>query len=182
MTKKVFLIDNFDSFTFNLAYEFESRGCEVEVWRNDIDVNQFLTFVNEHAGPKLIVISPGPGTPKEAGCCIQVIQQAKDIPLFGVCLGHQAIIEAFGGVVERAKEIVHGKASTAVCEGKKYQVGRYHSLVATCVPDCLEVTAMCDDLVMAVRHKERPIIGVQFHPESILTTEGRILFDGLLSD
>lgn len=186
----VLLIDNYDSFTFNLAEEFESRNCQVEVWRNNVSAERALQIIGEREGPKLIVISPGPGTPAEAGSSIELVQKSEGkVPIFGVCLGHQAIVEAFGGVVGRAESVRHGKMSNLEHQGKsifaglpeRLSVARYHSLAATKMPDCLEVTAYCDRVVMALRHREWPIIGVQFHPESILTTEGGHLIENVLA-
>lgn len=187
MKKKILLIDNFDSFTFNLAEEFESRNCDVQVWRNNLPVESVFEMIDHQT---LVVISPGPGTPREAGCCIELIQQMKGrVPIFGVCLGHQAIVEAFGGVVGAAESIMHGKTSVITHDGAglfanlptRLQVARYHSLCATSIPDSLRVTANFNNLVMALEHKTLPIWGVQFHPESILTTEGGLMIDNVLS-
>ncbi len=177
----VLLIDNFDSFTFNLVDELRRRGAEVQVWRNDIDAALALRQALALPEPRLIVISPGPGAPKDAGCSVELIRLAKGrVPVFGVCLGHQAIIEACGGTVGAAREIVHGRASALTHDGQgvfaglpsPMWVGRYHSLAASVVPPDLRVTAQCQDTVMAVTHTSAPIIGVQFHPESILTPRG----------
>ncbi|MCP4605729.1 MAG: aminodeoxychorismate/anthranilate synthase component II [Proteobacteria bacterium] len=185
----VLFIDNFDSFVFNLVDEFARRDCRVEVWRNNISADQALEIAVDLPAPRLIVLSPGPGTPAGAGCCVDLVRKAPfHMPIFGVCLGYQAIAEAFGGEVTRAGEVVHGKASTIVhnkCglfEGlsSPMTVGRYHSLMAGTVPKELEVTARFEDMVMGLKHTERPIEGVQFHPESILTPLGGKLIDNLL--
>lgn len=189
----VLFIDNFDSFTFNLVDELEKRGATVEVWRNDIAPERARDIALAMPAPRLVVLSPGPGAPADAGCCVALIRlvAAADapIPLLGVCLGHQAMIEAFGGEVGFAGEVVHGKAAAIEHDQSgpfadlpsPMTVGRYHSLVATRVPDELVVTAKSRDLVMAVRHRSAPIVGVQFHPESILTPAGGRLMDGVLA-
>ena len=191
---KILLIDNFDSFTFNLVDEFQRRGCQVEVWRNDVGVDRALSILERWSGPRLVVLSPGPGAPAEAGCCIELIRACTK-PLFGVCLGHQAMIEAFGGTVGGAGEIVHGKSSPIVHQGEgpfaglpsPMSVARYHSLAATEVPPQLKVTARGasapqgrDTIVMAVEHVSQRMFGVQFHPESILTPMGGRLLDNVL--
>ncbi len=186
----VLFIDNFDSFVFNLVDEFARRGCQVSVWRNDISIDKAITLAMELPAPRLVVLSPGPSTPAKAGCCVELVRQAPaDLPIFGVCLGHQAIVQALGGEVGRASEIVHGKASPITHDGKgifeglssPMAVGRYHSLVASKVPEHLEVSAQHGEMTMAVRHKARPLVGVQFHPESILTPHGGRLIDNILS-
>ena len=187
--KKILFIDNFDSFTYNLVDEFEKRGCLVEVYRNSISMEKFAEVMKEFE-PNLIVISPGPSTPKSAGNIIPIIQKyAEKVPLFGVCLGEQAIIEAFGGVVDKAPETIHGKPSIVEHDSKgvfkgipnNFQVGRYHSLCGTVIPDCLVVSARSKSgVVMGVRHKKFFVEGVQFHPESILTPEGGKIIENLL--
>ena len=188
---KILMIDNFDSFTHNLVDEFEKRNCKVLVYRNNIDIENFDKIV-EKIDPKLIVISPGPGTPKDAGLSIDVVRSyAGKIPIFGVCLGHQCIIEAFNGVVDRAPEVFHGKPSKVTHDNKTIyknlenplQAGRYHSLAALKVPDELEVSAKTDsNIVMGVRHKKFFVEGVQFHPESILTPTGSLIIKNLLGE
>jgi anthranilate synthase/aminodeoxychorismate synthase-like glutamine amidotransferase len=174
----ILLIDNYDSFTYNLAHLFGELGAEIVVRRNDaIDPDEA-----ERLAPSHLVISPGPGRPAEAGVSVEVVRRlSKRVPTLGVCLGHQAIVEAFGGEVGQAKRLVHGKASEIRHDGRglfrglpeRFDAGRYHSLAVTRVPDCLEVSATCsDDEVMAVRHAELPVDGVQFHPESVLTPVG----------
>ena len=174
----ILLIDNYDSFTYNLAHLFGELGCEVEVRRNDA-----VTATEAEAlGPSHLVVSPGPGRPADAGVAVEIVRRlAGRVPTLGVCLGHQAIVEAFGGEIGRARRLVHGKASPVRHDGRgifaglpeEFEAGRYHSLAATSVPDELEVSATCaDNEVMAVRHRELPVDGVQFHPESVLTPVG----------
>jgi anthranilate synthase/aminodeoxychorismate synthase-like glutamine amidotransferase len=172
------LLDNYDSFTWNLAHLFGELGAEVRVVRNDaIDPDEA-----ERLGPSHLVISPGPGRPKDTGVSLEVIRRlGPTTPTLGVCLGHQAIVEVFGGEVGQAKRLVHGKAAAVEHDGRglfaglprPFDAGRYHSLAATRVPDELDVCATTDDgEVMAVRHRELPIDGIQFHPESVLTPAG----------
>jgi anthranilate synthase component II len=187
-------IDNFDSFSFNLVDELKKRGATVEVWRNDVPAERALDIACALPSPRLIVVSPGPGAPSEAGSCIAIIRRAAErgVPLFGVCLGHQAIVEAFGGEVGFAGEVVHGKAGRVVHDGTGLFAGlpspmfaaRYHSLAARRVPECLRVTARLEgerDVVMAVEHREARVAGVQFHPESILTPRGGQLLDRVVA-
>jgi anthranilate synthase component II len=179
----VTLIDNYDSFTFNLVHYLGELGAEVKVHRNDkVSVAEVIA-----AQPDAIVISPGPCTPHEAGICLDLIREASsEIPIFGVCLGHQAIGEVFGGDVVRAPVPVHGKMSEISHRAETifrgingpFRATRYHSLVVKreTFPDELSVTAETDGLVMALSHKSRPVHGVQFHPESIESEHGhRIL-------
>lgn len=187
----VLFIDNFDSFTYNLVDEFEKRDCEVMVYRNNIDMKVIDSVIKKFR-PRLIVISPGPGIPRQAGNSIEIIQRYhKTIPIFGVCLGHQCIIEAFDGRVSRASEIVHGKSSSinhdneGIFKGieSPFQAGRYHSLAGVDIPYCLEISARTDDrdIVMAIKHKEHDVIGVQFHPESILTPVGGLIIENIIN-
>ena len=186
---KVLLIDNYDSFTYNLYQYLCELGAEVTVVRNDaITVEQARSLA-----PEFIVISPGPGTPRDAGISIELIRAlGPSTPILGVCLGHQAITEAFGGVVTRAPELMHGKASKVAHDGSgvfdglpsPFSAIRYHSLCAApeAVPDSLEVTAHSDSgVIMAVRHRTYPVHGVQFHPESILTEHGKELLRNFLA-
>jgi anthranilate synthase/aminodeoxychorismate synthase-like glutamine amidotransferase len=177
----VLLIDNYDSFTYNLAHYLEELGAEVTVLRNDaVDADSA-----EAMGPTHLVISPGPGRPAGAGATVEILRRlGPTTPTLGVCLGHQAIVEAFGGEVGQARRLVHGKASLVHHSGEglfaglpnPLEAGRYHSLAAARVPDELEVTARTEDgEVMAVRHREYPVNGIQFHPESVLTPNGRDL-------
>jgi anthranilate synthase/aminodeoxychorismate synthase-like glutamine amidotransferase len=174
----ILLIDNYDSFTYNLAHLFGELGAEVDVRRNDaIDADEA-----EQLKPSHLVISPGPGRPADAGATPEIIRRlAPRIPTLGVCLGHQAIVEVFGGEVDRAKTLVHGKASVISHDGlglfrglpDDFIAGRYHSLAATSIPEELDVSATCGEgEVMAVRHRELRVDGVQFHPESVLTPIG----------
>ena len=174
----ILLIDNYDSFTYNLAHLFGELGAEVIVRRNDaIDADEA-----QRLAPSQLVVSPGPGLPGAAGNTEEIVRRlAPSTPTLGVCLGHQAIVEVFGGAVGPARELVHGKACSVRHDGRglfaglpgELEVGRYHSLAATRVPDELEVSARAEDgEVMAVRHRELPVDGVQFHPESVLTPQG----------
>jgi|TARA_B100002003_G_C13999309_1_gene482480 anthranilate synthase/phosphoribosyltransferase len=185
----VLFIDNFDSFTYNLVDEFAKRGCQVLVYRNNTPLEKINQVVKDFM-PRLIVISPGPSSPSEAGNSVELIKEyAGVLPLFGVCLGHQCIVEAFGGDVGKASEIVHGKPSSIEHDGKSifsglenpFQAGRYHSLTGLNIPSCLEVSANSNGVVMGVRHKKYFIEGVQFHPESILTREGGKMIENLIS-
>jgi anthranilate synthase component II len=182
----ILLIDNYDSFTYNLAHLFEELGAGVMVIRNDkIDADEA-----ERLAPNHLVISPGPGRPEDAGATVEIIKRlGPRVPTLGVCLGHQAIVEAFGGEVGQAQRLVHGKASEIAHDRRglfsglpdPLQGGRYHSLAATRVPDGLEVCATTDDgEVMAVRHRELPVDGIQFHPESVLTPDGAALAKNFL--
>ena len=177
----ILLVDNYDSFTYNLAHMFGELGAEVVVRRNDeIDADEA-----ERLAPSHLVVSPGPGRPAGSGVSPELIRRfAGHVPILGVCLGHQAIVEVFGGEVDRARELVHGKASPVRHDGRglfeglpdEFDAGRYHSLAATRIPDVLEVSATSGDgEVMAVRHRELRIDGVQFHPESVLTPVGSLL-------
>ena len=184
------LLDNYDSFTYNVYQLLTNLGAEVEVVRND------MTTVNEirKKNYKGIVISPGPGLPKDAGITEELIRElGGEVPILGICLGHQAIGEVFGGRVVRAHEIVHGKASPIRHHGTGIyhnihagtQVARYHSLIIEheSLPDVLEITSDLDDgTIMGVRHKTLPIEGIQFHPESILTRDGRTMMENYLTD
>lgn len=185
----VLFIDNFDSFTYNLVDEFAKRNCEVIVYRTNISMEKINEVIKNNK-INLIVISPGPGTPKEAGNSINIIKKySGHIPIFGVCLGHQAIIEAFGGVVGSAKKIMHGKASK-ITHNKKtifenlenpVSIARYHSLAGTKIPKVIEVTSKTKDgEVMSIKHKKYFVEGVQFHPESIITTRGGKIIENLI--
>ena len=184
------LLDNYDSFTYNIYQLFSDIGAQVEVIRSDkISIDGIRA--NGYRG---IIISPGPGIPQDAGISEEVIRQlGGEIPILGICLGHQAIGEVFGGRVVRAGEIVHGKASPIRHSGtglhrdipNPTEVARYHSLIIAreSLPDVLDVTSQLDDgTIMGVRHKTLPIEGIQFHPESILTPEGRRMMQNYLTD
>ena len=183
------IIDNYDSFTYNLVQYLGELGETIEVRRNDrVTVAEIETELR----PERIVISPGPGTPDDAGVSLRVIEHfAGKIPILGVCLGHQAIGRAFGGKVVRAAELMHGKASEIYHDGKTifsgleehFLAGRYHSLVVDreTLPKCLEVSAYTtDDVIMGLRHRTLKVEGVQFHPESILTADGKKLLANFL--
>ena len=174
----ILLVDNYDSFTYNLAHLFGELGAEVVVRRNDaVDADEA-----ERLAPSYLVVSPGPGRPVNAGASLEIVRRlGPSVPTLGVCLGHQVVVEAFGGEVGQAKRLVHGKPSEIQHDGcglfeglpKRFEAGRYHSLAATAIPDCLEISATCaEGEVMAVRHRELPVDGVQFHPESVLTPLG----------
>ena len=187
--RKVLFIDNFDSFTYNLVDDFCKRQCEARVYRADTELDE-LKRVAEEFKPDLLVISPGPGTPDTAGVSLTALGHFKDkLPIFGVCLGHQVIVRYFGGKVGHAPKPMHGKPSRVTHNGEgifagvenPLQAGRYHSLCALEMPDCLEKTAEFEGVVMGVRHKELPIFGVQFHPESILTPAGGKIIENILS-
>ncbi|HEY2144949.1 MAG TPA: aminodeoxychorismate/anthranilate synthase component II [Steroidobacteraceae bacterium] len=188
MSPKILLIDNYDSFTYNLVQAFLVLGAEVDVHRNDaITVEQAMRQDHTH-----LVISPGPGTPKDAGVSMAMIKAfAGRIPIFGVCLGHQSLVEVFGGKVVRAGRLMHGKVSKVSHDGKKlyegmrqeFEAGRYHSLIAEpdSIPAELEVTSRTDrGEIMGVRHRTFRIEGVQFHPESVLTPDGPMLMGNFL--
>ena len=185
----IILIDNYDSFTWNLVHYLGELGAETVVHRNDkISVGQVMS-----AKPQAIVLSPGPCTPNEAGICLELIERAAgELPIFGVCLGHQAIGQAFGGEVVRAPILMHGKLSPITHDGKGvfselpsgFEATRYHSLTIEpdSVPECLDVTARTDDgVIMGLQHKELPIHGVQFHPESIASQHGHTLLRNFLN-
>ena len=183
---KLLMVDNYDSFTWNLVHLFEELGAEVAVYRNDaITVEEA-----EALEPDRLVVSPGPGRPADAGVSVELIQRlGPRVPTLGVCLGHQAIVEAFGGQVGQAKALLHGKASRVRHDGigifaglpEEIEAGRYHSLAAVEVPDELVVVAHTDDgEVMAVRHRTHRIEGVQFHPESVLTPDGAAMAENFL--
>ena len=183
------LIDNYDSFTYNLAHRLGELGATVKVVRNDA-----VTVADvERLGPTRIVISPGPGRPESAGISVELLQRFQDrVPILGVCLGHQALAVAFGGRVDRATTPMHGKTSTVAHEGAHlfaglggpFDAGRYHSLVIPrdAVPQGFVVSAWVagDHTIMGIRHERRPIHGVQFHPESVLTPVGHRLLQNFL--
>jgi para-aminobenzoate synthetase component 2 len=183
------VIDNYDSFTYNLVQYLGELGEQVEVRRND---RVTIDEIESELRPKRIVISPGPGTPDGAGITLDVIERfAGLVPILGVCLGHQAMGQAFGGRVIRAPQLMHGKASEVIHDGKtifaglsdRFQAGRYHSLIVEkdSLPSCLEISARTsDDVIMGLRHREMKVEGVQFHPESILTAEGKQLLANFL--
>ncbi len=179
----IVFVDNFDSFTYNLVDQFRSLGHSVTIYRNNIPAERIEQAVNELENP-VVLLSPGPGTPSEAGSMPELIQRIKGkVPMIGVCLGHQAIVEAYGGTVAGAGEIIHGKVSMMEHQNhatyanlpSPLAIARYHSLVATKVPEELTVTAEVDGLTMSVVHERDKVCGFQFHPESIMTTYGATL-------
>ena len=191
---KIFMLDNLDSFTYNLVDEFYQLGFHPEIYRNTLSADFIYQKMEEHVestGEQVIlVLSPGPGNPSQAGCLMALIEKsAGNFPMIGICLGHQALVQHFGGSVGRANAIVHGKSSfvqhneNGAFSGiaNPLSVARYHSLMATTVPSSLVVTAKTDDVVMAIEHKSLPIIGFQFHPESILTNYGSDLLSNAMN-
>ncbi len=189
MAKNILLIDNYDSFTYNLVHYLSALGATVEVIRND--AKRASDIIGSK--PDGIVISPGPATPNEAGICLELITLNNgQIPLFGVCLGHQSIGQAYGGKVVRAAQVMHGKTSAVTHTNKGIFAGiaspftatRYHSLIVekASLPDCLEVTAeTADGAIMALQHKTQPVFGVQFHPESIASEYGHDMLRNFLN-
>ena len=181
----ILFLDNFDSFTYNLVDQFRVLGHQVKVYRNHCDLEQIVqTALN--TPNTVLALSPGPGTPQEAGILLPLIQRLKNtIPIIGICLGHQALIEAFGGKVVHAGEVLHGKVSKINHDGQAMfrdianpmPVARYHSLMGSELPDELIVNADYNGIVMAIRHPNLPICGFQFHPESILTVQGSKLLE-----
>ncbi|MET1255962.1 aminodeoxychorismate/anthranilate synthase component II [Aliikangiella maris] len=186
------MIDNYDSFTYNLVNQFRLLETQVVVYRNDTPIEQIFNrkninaFNNENS---VIVISPGPGNPDSAGNSLAIIEQfAGKIPILGICLGHQAIVQHFGGKVVQAKQIIHGKADNIFYQPhpvftdlpNPFRAARYHSLVGSQLPECLSVIAQTEDEVMAVQHRDLKILGYQFHPESVLTTFGSQLLKASL--
>ncbi|GLX86932.1 glutamine amidotransferase [Thalassotalea loyana] len=185
---KIFMLDNLDSFTYNLVDEFYQLGFKPEIYRNTLSADFIFNKMCEHQASTgenvILVLSPGPGNPTQAGCLMALIEKAAGkFPIIGICLGHQALVQHFGGEVGRANAIVHGKASFVEHQEKgafdgianPLSVARYHSLMATKMPEQLITTAKTDDIVMAIEHKTLAIIGFQFHPESILTNYGSAL-------
>lgn len=184
----ILMIDNYDSFTFNIVQYLEQMGEKVEVYRNDKITTQQIRYLK----PKAIFLSPGPCTPNEAGISLRVIQEFhKEIPMMGICLGHQSIGQAFGAEIVSASRIMHGKTSSIGHDGKTifaglpnpFTAGRYHSLLVRpeTLPDCLEVSAQTDDgEIMGLRHKAFPVEGIQFHPESVLTPQGKRIIRNFL--
>ncbi|MFN0155227.1 MAG: anthranilate synthase component II [Gaiella sp.] len=183
---KLLMIDNYDSFTYNLVHLLEELGAEVIVRRNDAITPDEAAAL----APDRLVISPGPGRPADAGVSLELVRRlGPTMPTLGVCLGHQAIVEAYGGTVGQARALLHGKSSEITHDGatvysglpERLVVGRYHSLAATSVPDVLTVTSRtADGEVMGVRHATHPVEGVQFHPESVLTPDGPAMLRNFL--
>ena len=189
MTRQVLLIDNLDSFTFNLVEAFERLGCAVRTFRSAIPAQEALAMAQD--SQSLIVLSPGPGSPNQAGCCLELIGLALGkVPLLGVCLGHQAIVQQAGGTVQRAATPVHGKAVAMEHDGagpfaglsESLRVGRYHSLCTRQVPSRFTVHAAIDGMAMAISDRAARQTGLQFHPESILTTQGDRMLANILEE
>jgi anthranilate synthase/aminodeoxychorismate synthase-like glutamine amidotransferase len=196
--RKVLFVDNFDSFTYNLVDDFCKRDCQARVYRADTELDE-LKVLADAFSPDLLVISPGPGTPDTAGVSLSAVGYFKDkLPIFGVCLGHQVIAQYFGGKIGHAPAPMHGKPSRVTHNQKgifadlenplqaadlenPLQAGRYHSLCIRKLPDCLKQTAEFEGVIMGLEHKELPIYGVQFHPESILTPAGGKIIENVLS-
>jgi len=189
MTANVVLIDNFDSFTYNLVDQFRACGNEVTIFRNEVRLEVVEKALDMEENP-VLVFSPGPGHPRDAGCMPELIERFRgQVPMIGICLGHQAIIEAYGGTVGNANEVFHGKPSliSHTSEGMfqgmpcPLQVARYHSLAGTMIPDDLKVVARMDDTIMAVLNEPDRVCGFQFHPESVMTPRGIALLENTLS-
>lgn len=190
MSNTLFLLDNFDSFTYNLVDQFRSLGHEVKIYRNSISAEAIKQQIDQCENNPVVVLSPGPGNPSEAGCLLELIRLCRgQYPMIGICLGHQALVQQYGGIVGRAEEIMHGKASSINHNGQlmfaglsqPLPVARYHSLVATEVPSSLTVNAEFNGMPMAIIQPEDKVIGFQFHPESILTSEGAELLKNTLA-
>lgn len=189
MARTIFLLDNFDSFTYNLVDQFRSMGYPVKIYRNNLSAPQIKAQMDECSDP-ILVLSPGPGAPHDAGCMLELIHLCRaQIPIIGICLGEQAIVEYYGGCIGRAHETVHGKASLIRHNGKHMfanlpqplPVARYHSLVAEQTPEQLTICAEYEGMPMAVMHEQDRVIGFQFHPESILTSSGERLLQQTLA-
>ena len=185
----ILLIDNFDSFTYNLVDQLRTFGHNVVIFRNNVLVEQLVTKVNSLEQP-IVLLSPGPGAPSEAGCMPELLKQLRGkVPIIGICLGHQAIVESYGGTVGQAGEILHGKASAITHDNLgmfsqlpcPLPVARYHSLVGSNIPANLTVNATFNGMVMGVRNDTDRVCGFQFHPESILTTQGAKLLEQTLA-
>ncbi len=181
VSTKLYMLDNLDSFTYNLVDEFKTLGFEPIIYRNTVSADYIFRQMQQETDPVLLVLSPGPGAPKNAGCLMALIALSLGkYPIFGICLGHQALVEHYGGKVDRAGEIVHGKASLVEHLGSgpfanlasPLPVARYHSLVATRMPENLQLLAWYNELPMAVANRSDQTLGFQFHPESLLTSKG----------
>ncbi|MBS6034052.1 MAG: gamma-glutamyl-gamma-aminobutyrate hydrolase family protein [Pantoea sp.] len=185
----ILLLDNIDSFTYNLVDQLRTFGHNVVIYRNNLPAALLIEHLQQMENP-VLMLSPGPGAPKEAGCMPELLRTLRGrLPIIGICLGHQAIVEEYGGHVGQAGEILHGKASAVVHDGEAMFAGlsnplpvaRYHSLVGSNTPDELTVNASYNGMVMAVRHESDRVCGFQFHPESILTTQGARLLEQTLA-
>jgi anthranilate synthase component 2 len=185
----ILLLDNIDSFTYNLVDQLRTFGHNVVIYRNNLPAALLIEHLQQMENP-VLMLSPGPGAPKEAGCMPELLRTLRGrLPIIGICLGHQAIVEEYGGHVGQAGEILHGKASAVVHDGEAMFAGlsnplpvaRYHSLVGSNTPDELTVNASYNGMVMAVRHETDRVCGFQFHPESILTSQGARLLEQTLA-
>lgn len=185
----ILLLDNVDSFTYNLVDQLRASGHHVVIYRNTVNAAHILSVL-EKLEDAILVLSPGPGKPSEAGCMPDVLKSViGKIPVIGICLGHQAIVEAYGGTVSPAGEILHGKASMATHDEQAMfaglenpmSVARYHSLVGSQIPESLTICAQSNGMVMAIRNDEQRVCGFQFHPESILTTQGKLLLENTVA-
>ena len=181
---KIYFLDNFDSFSYNLVDELSMLGCQLVVYRNNISAQSIFDKMCQETVPVLLVLSPGPGAPSDAGCLMELIELCKGrFPMLGICLGQQALTQSYGGVIGHAGETVHGKSSIITLTdnpvfagmGDKMPVARYHSLMATKVPDDVEVIACYENIPMAIYHQQDNALGYQFHHESILTPNGALL-------
>ncbi|MBC8943763.1 MULTISPECIES: glutamine amidotransferase-related protein [Xenorhabdus] len=184
----ILLLDNVDSFTYNLVDQLRASGHQVVIYRNTVSTETIIAQLGKMDSP-LLMLSPGPGKPSEAGCMPQLLRQViGQIPVIGICLGHQAIIETYGGNISVAKEILHGRSTLVTHDGQAMfanlpnplSVARYHSLAGVNIPATLTVSASCGETVMAVRHNDDRVCGFQFHPESILTAQGARLLEQTL--
>ena len=180
----VYLLDNKDSFTYNLVDELAQLGCTLKLYRNTVPAQYIFEMMQAEQQPVVLLLSPGPGSPADAGSMPELIALCAGVyPMLGICLGHQALVEHYGGTVGRAGETVHGKTSYIELNNhavfanlpRPFPVARYHSLMATKVPDCLQVIANYQHIPMEISHAEHRVLGFQFHPESILTTLGKPL-------
>lgn len=177
----IVLLDNVDSFTYNLVDELRTMGMPLTVFRNTVPAKTVLNHLQERGKNTLLLLSPGPGIPDSAGCMLELLGLAAgEFPVMGICLGHQAIVQHYGGIIGRAPEVIHGKASPlAHCQSKMFEglpqgftIARYHSLMATSTPENLEILARCGEVPMSVYQAQDRMLGFQFHPESILTALG----------
>ncbi|AWI49415.1 anthranilate synthase component II (plasmid) [Buchnera aphidicola (Schizaphis graminum)] len=185
----ILLLDNFDSFTYNLVEQLRNKNSNVLIYRNTVDINTILNSIKKIRNP-ILMLSPGPSTPKNAGCMLNLIKKVKgEIPIVGICLGHQAIVEAYGGIIGYAGEIFHGKASLINHDGlemfeglpQPLPVARYHSLICNKIPKNFIINSYFNDMIMSVRNNLDYVCGFQFHPESILTTSGALLLEKIIN-
>lgn len=184
----ILLLDNLDSFTYNLVEQLRNKNNNVLIYRNNVDIKIILNSINKIKNP-ILMLSPGPSTPKNAGCMLNLINEVKGkIPIVGICLGHQAIVEAYGGIIGYAGEIFHGKASLINHDGlemfeglpQPLPVARYHSLICNKIPKNFIINSYFNDMIMSVRNNLDYVCGFQFHPESILTTSGALLLEKII--